>query len=346
MNSVAEPLRPSSLFARFTDWFTRERHMTRSFSMLRILYALAMLSILLPSFPDRSYLWGPASWWVEPEAKRRGFITHNVLITKSSEFWFDISYIALIALALLFLVGFYTRFVTPVLLIMLVSLQANNPYLLNGGDVLMRITLSFMLFASLSQHYSVDAWLRKRRQSRAVQPRRPLFPPHLAHALHNAALMLGMFQIMLVYVTSAIYKLMGSEWLDGTAFYYGLTLDAFAVLPMVNELIWQSSPVIYVSTWVALWVQLLFPVMLLWRPSRITAVIAMLFMHLGIALLLSLWAFSLVMIALDLLFVRDQSWQRLGNRFINLWSSIKVARRFQQFKVNDSNLNKVGRTEA
>src|SRR5699024_2407445 len=78
----------------------------------------------------------------------------------------------------------------------------------------------------------------------------------------------------------------------------------------INELLWQSNLVIYIGTFAALLVQTLFVVLILWRPTRIFALISLIFMHLGIGLLLGLWPFSLAMIALDMLFIRDTTWTR------------------------------------
>jgi hypothetical protein len=76
-------------------------------------------------------------------------------------------------------------------------------------------------------------------------------------------------------------------------------------------LAWQCDVGAYVATFVSTWVQLLFLMLLLWRSSRIAALVAILGMHRGIGLFLGLWPFSLAMIALDLLFVRDASWRRV-----------------------------------
>jgi len=290
------------------SWLTDAQHNLRSFSVLRILYALGLLSFLLPSIPERSLLWGPSSFWVDPEAKRRGYFTFDLLMTKSNEALFDLAYFGLILLVLLFLVGFQTRLVTVLMLIMLVSLHSNNAYVLNGGDTLYRITLAYLLLANLGAHYSVDAWMAKRWERKHGRPLRRVLPEHIGNAAHNAALVLCCFQIIVVYTTSGVWKLIGDEWLSGTALFYALRLDTFMTFPAFNELLWQSTLFIYVSTFVALWAQSLFPFAVLWRPTRILVLFLLMGMHTGIAVLLGLWPFSLAMIALDMLYVRDSTW--------------------------------------
>ena len=303
-------MRVNERFNRWLSWLTSASHNLRSFAVLRIIYGAGLLITLVPSIPERSLLWGPASFWVDPEARRRGFITFDTLFSKTNPVLFDIAFFAMILLVVIFTLGYRTRIVTPVLLLMVVALQSNNQYVLNGGDTLYRITLVFLVFANLSAHYSLDSWLAGRRRKRA-HGRKPLIPAHASNAAHNLALILCCFQIIVVYVVSGIWKLQGDEWMDGTALFYALRIDAFMVYPALNELLWQSSMMIYIATFVALWVQTLFPLALLWRPSRIFVLVSLVLMHSGIGVLLGLWPFSLVMIALDMLFIRDSTWVKV-----------------------------------
>ncbi|MBM3716654.1 MAG: hypothetical protein FJW64_13150 [Actinobacteria bacterium] len=310
----AQRLRPAAILGRFQTWMTSASHATIGFSLLRIIFGVAMLLVLLPSFADRHYLWGAGSWWVEPEARRRGWWEpFRAVFSKDDPVLFDIAFFALIGLVLLFIVGVKTRWVTPFLLLMWVGLSTNSTLLTNGGDTLMRIVLVFALFADLSRRLSVDAWLRRRRGDRPGRFGRltDRMPPWLSPLLHNTALVLCCYQILLVYLVSSILKLQGVEWLDGTALYYALALTEFQVLPALSEAAWQVTPLVQLGTWFALTAQLLFPLALLWKPSRYVAVAGLTLTHLGIGLLLGLWPFSLAMVALDLLLVRDASWLRL-----------------------------------
>lgn len=302
----------NSRFDRGLIWLTGSQHNLRSFSVLRILYGIGLLFFLVPSASERSFLWGEASFWVDPEAKRRGYDTFNVLFPKDAPLLFDVAFFGLIALVIVFIVGYRTRIVLPIMLVLLVSLQSNNGYVLNGGDTLIRITLVFMLFANLSAHYSLDA-LRRKRRERVGKVATQLVPAYVSNSAHNVGLILCCFQIIVVYVMSGIWKLTGSEWLEGTALFYSLRLDVFMTYPLLNELLWQSSLMIYIATFVALWAQTLFPLALLWRPTRILVLVSLMFMHFGIAVLMGLWPFSLAMIALDMLFVRDSTWESVFN---------------------------------
>lgn len=319
---LRERLSPAALWSGLQRWLTERKHSTIGFSILRVLFGIAMLIVLVPSYADRQYLWGAGSWWVEPEASRRGWPEAlRLLFPKDNALVFEVSFHVLLALVVLFVVGFQTRWVTPLTLVFWVGLSTNSTLLGNGGDTLMRIVLLFVVFADLSRHFSVDAWMRRRRGDRRprLASRMPSWiPPWLGTWAHNTVLILCVFQILLVYVVSSVLKFQGEEWLNGTAIYYALSIDQFHVLPALSELAWQSAPVVAIATWAALWVQMLFPVLILWKPTRYAAVLLITGMHLGIAVLLGLWPFSLAMIALDLLLVRDGSWRRLAGRVVRV----------------------------
>lgn len=300
-------MRNRLFMTNFFNWLTLQQHNLKSFSILRIIYGVALLALYVPSMSDRSLLWGEASFWVDPEASRRGYWTFDTVFNKDSAVLFDLAYFAFLAIIFVFILGWRTRIVAPIMLLFLVAMHSNNNYMLNGGDTLLRITLIFMLFSNLSEHYSLDS-LRRKRRSKSTQQ---IVPAHVSNAAHNTGLVLSCFQIIVVYTTSGVWKLLGEEWLDGTAVFYALRIDNFMLYPALNELIWQSTQFIQIATFISLWVQTLFVVLILWRPTRIFTLVSLIFMHLGIGLLLGLWTFSLVMIALDMLFIRDKTWSAI-----------------------------------
>lgn len=340
----------SSVGTRVVEWMTGAERATYSLSGLRILYGTAMLWFLLVSAPDRHYLWGIASTWVDPAVERRGYpeIFRGVF-PKHDAFAFDVSYSILIALVLLFLAGFATRIVTPVLLLFWVGLSTNSVFLTNGGDLVMRITLLFCVFANLSQHWSLDSWWRRRRGVASIYPKAITgrIPKWSVTLAHNTVVVLCAYQIMLIYVNSGIYKLLGDEWLEGSALYYALNLDVFRVFPALSDLAWQITPFVLVGSWISIWAQVLFPLLLLWRPSRYAALLVIMGMHFGIGLFLGLWPFSIAMIALDLVFIRDASWERAFAWVHATWRGLRsaIAARRAAPVAAHAELSSVGKSE-
>lgn len=309
--------------SRFLTWMTAAKRASYSSSVVRILFGISLLAYFGTSFQDRHYLWGVASGWVDPQAARQGWPTiFSLLFSKDNAAVFDVQYVIFLLLLVVFIVGWKTKFVTPLVGFFYLSLVSNTIVTSNGGDTLVRITLLFLIFADLSQHWSVDSFLRKTRK-RSLPARGPLVPEWFSIPLHNAAIILCAYQIMLVYVTSGIYKSMGADWMNGSALYYSMILDVFQVQPALTEFVWQNTLFVSIGTFLSIWVQLLFPLMVLWRPTRVLALIFLLGMHFGIGLFLGLWPFSIPMMALDLLFVRDSSWEAAIKWLTNLWSNIK-----------------------
>jgi hypothetical protein len=306
-------------------WMTEREHATYSFAALRITLGAVILLVLVTCFADRHYLWGVGSRFIDPEASRRGWLPLFMgLFSKTDATLFDLAYLLLVVLAALFTLGWRTRVVTPFLLVFWVGLSTNSTLLTNGGDTVLRLTLLFALFADLSRHLSLDA-VRRGRHRRAGGPgaahrsavrhvdavrtlvdRIPRLVPVL---LHNTALVLCGYQIMLVYVNSAILKLQGPEWRDGSATYYSLMIEGYRPWPWLSDLLAQASVGVVLASFVAVAFQGLFPLLVLWRPTRVVALVVITGMHVMIGILLGLWPFSLAMIALDFLFVRDATWR-------------------------------------
>jgi hypothetical protein len=125
------------------------------------------------------------------------------------------------------------------------------------------------------------------------------------------AAVLVMAQLCVIYVSSALWKLQGTMWESGEAIYYPLRLEQFALVPGLNDVVWQVTPAVYIGSWLSVYMQLLFPVALLFRWPRRVGWVIITGMHASIAIFLSLPWFSLVMILGDLIFIRDSTWRRV-----------------------------------
>ena len=67
--------------------------------------------------------------------------------------------------------------------------------------------------------------------------------------------------------------------------------------------------------------QMAFPFMLLRRGTRVIALAGILSFHVGIGVLMGLPWFSLSMIAIDAIFIRDETWKRMGTAITRTWQS-------------------------
>ncbi|MGW7362646.1 HTTM domain-containing protein [Streptomyces sp. NPDC054841] len=153
-------------------------------------------------------------------------------------------------------------------------------------------------------------WWAVDRHAPQSEPRRLL--DVLANLIHNAALVVIMAEVCLIYATAGWYKIQGSRWQDGSALYYPLKLDYFTPWPALSDILGASGLIVMVLTYGTVIVQVAFPFTLFNRKVKNVLLVAMMLEHAGIALLLGLPFFSLAMIAADSVFLPTSFLRRLG----------------------------------
>ncbi|MFM7311099.1 MAG: hypothetical protein ACKOZY_10860 [Flavobacteriales bacterium] len=129
--------------------------------------------------------------------------------------------------------------------------------------------------------------------------------------LSNVFVGLCYFQITWVYFSSAVFKWMGTQWVEGTAVYYALNIERFGG----HSIDWSQGWICMLSmmiTWMVLLFQTLFPALIWLRKWRMQMILIGLFLHIGVGVLLHLWDFALAMLVAYTLFVRDEDWKRLA----------------------------------
>ena len=303
---------------RLTRWFLTERRGTYGLAIMRIGFGAMTVVILAMYLPHFSYSFGAGARW--GEALYASSAVNDYLWPIPQLFPRDESdglrlakILLVMVVAIVYALGWRMRVTGPVFVVLWLGFAASNPVILNTGHYqTFRIFLLFLLLADTSRRWSLDARRRRRHgEDRALgwgAWRVPRWCPVLAN---NAALVLIGYQICIIYVSSALWKLQGTTWSTGVAAYYPLQLEELTLFPWLNHLAWQFTPGVYVATWLAVYGQLLFPLMLLNRWTRIAGLVLVTGMHGSIGILLALPWFSLMMILGDMIFIRDESWQRM-----------------------------------
>lgn len=316
--------------ARLSDsllhWLLDRRHATYGLAVMRIGFAgLTIVSILL-YLPDYSYTFGEGSRWGESLYRPSGVNTYvwpiSILFSRSDPDWFTLIKVALLlAVAVAYLLGWRMRIIAPLFVVLWLGYASTNPLVLNTGHYqTFRVMLLFLLLADTSRRWSLDA--RRRRVTRDEHPlsfRGHVLPRWVPVLSNNVAVILIGAQLCIVYITSALWKLQGSMWTEGIAAYYPLRLEQFILFPWLNEIAWHVTPAIFIASWLSVYMQLLFPLTLLNRWTRIFGLIAITGMHAGIGILMSLPFFSLVMIFSDMIFVRDVTWRKVQLWVVRRW---------------------------
>lgn len=297
-------------------WFATRKNATYGLSASRILVGTAALGILMTNFATRHAVWGPGSSWIDAYRTDTDIGMLANVFAGSSPLWFTLKYLLLMAVAVAVIVGWRTRASTALLALGMMALVERNPLVGNQGDNIARIGLLLMVLMSTAEHWSLDARRRRRAEPggglrRDLLVGRPVLPTWFTTPLHNAGLLALALQIFILYTASALFKAQGDLWQGGTALYYPLSLHEYAVFPWLNELLTSNPIMVTAATYFAVFIQLFFAVGLLHPITRRVAVIGIILMHVGIAVLMGLPWFSLSMIAFDAIFVSTLTWRRL-----------------------------------
>lgn len=318
MSATALALQARDLFL---GWLLDGRRAGHGLAIMRMAFGGMTMLILLMSAPNFSYTFGAASLWgtaLQSDSSIRSLPwPWPFPFDRTDPDWLLFLKVAvLFAVALAYTLGWRMRIVSPLFVYLWLGFSSLDPVVTNTGHYqTFRVMLLFMLFADLSQRWSLDA---RRRAKHGTPASRPLFdavswppPTWLPNLFNNAAVIMIGFQLCVIYVTSALWKLQGSTWITGVAAYYPLRLEELRLFPWLNDLVWGMTPVVLVASWASVYLQLLFPLMLLNRWTRMIGLIGVTGMHVGIGVLLGIPFFSLVMIAGDMVFIRESSWRWL-----------------------------------
>jgi uncharacterized membrane protein YphA (DoxX/SURF4 family) len=194
------------------------------------------------------------------------------------------------------LLGILPRLSAAVAWALSVSVFNLGYYLHNSGDNVRSIALFYLIFCPSAAAWSLPAWWRNR-------GRRP-GPVYV----HPWPLRLLFFQLVLIYFYNGVYKLSGEAWRSGEVLHSVLanlawTRMAYAQLPLPQEFL-------SVLTYVVLFWELLFPVLVLLPSLRTPALWLGVLFHLGTAVHLQLILFPFYMLCLYLPLV---PWERYAD---------------------------------
>ena len=144
--------------------------------------------------------------------------------------------------AFFLLIGHRTRLSVIVSWAMLLSLQNRNYFVLNSGDVLIRLLLFWGIFLPLGARYSLDAALQKEEEE-------------LPNSYFSIATVGLILQVMSVYVYAGWLKLPEPSWQAGLGTYYALNDEQFTTafgryMGTKYELLKAVTPIVlYFEVW-------------------------------------------------------------------------------------------------
>jgi hypothetical protein len=225
-----------------------------------------------------------------------------------------VAFWALQCATLSLLLGYRTRTSAIIAYLLLLNLWTRNWAWQEGTENVFTVFFFYMLFCRSGHAYSIDEWLRRRREGQSTTPYRsiPTWPRKLM-----------MLQLAMLYATSGVLK-HGETWVSGEAVYYAVNLDHFSRFYPQAPSAWLGPTPFKLLTWSARWIEVLFPlafigvfaraglqglpgprvrIMVSWVLGRRVWLTLAVALQLGIALVMNIGVFQWIMIACTMLYL-------------------------------------------
>ncbi|GAA3151776.1 HTTM domain-containing protein [Streptomyces rectiviolaceus] len=141
-------------------------------AVVRIGFAATWLLFLLRELPHRLELYGPDSPWNWDMAQR--LIAENdaftVLMWSDGRIWFEAVYALAVLSSALLMLGWRTRTMSVLFMIGVLSLQNRSIFMGDGGDNVIHLMATYLVFTRCGQVWSLDARRAARARVEPVEP--------------------------------------------------------------------------------------------------------------------------------------------------------------------------------
>jgi hypothetical protein len=201
-----------------------------------------------------------------------------------------IYFAAMAAVLALFTLGWQTRVMGVLVYLGMMSIHHRNISSDNGADVLLMILAFYLMLSPCGAAYSLDARRASRRRGTVAEP---LIIPWAQRLIQC--------HVALIYLNTALMKVSGSTWNNGTALHYVL---CNAEIRRFNvEWLTRYPTILNLMTFSALMVELALPFFLWVRAARPWMMLAGLGLHFAIAITINIPIFGELMTASYLAFL-------------------------------------------
>jgi len=305
MNPTPWSLRTS--WAAFTAGWQRFFHEpcdARVCAAIRIVFATLVLIHFATLYPDLDRFFTDAG--ILPlEAALKIAHPYSISIlayTPQTSAAIHICWWVAVAHAVALLIGLLPRLNALLLFAWIVSFQIRNDLINDGEDCLMRMLAFFLIFLPTGQSWSVNSLISRWLSGTPAGPDRYPAP--------GWAIRLLQIEMAAMFLSSALIKLGGPAWLGGTALYYVSRLDDHFGRFYVPAFVFDTPWIVALITWSVLLSELLVPVFIWFRETRLACLIIVVFFHLANEWTMNLFLFHWLMLCGWLAFVSpaDFSW--------------------------------------
>ncbi|WP_283404012.1 HTTM domain-containing protein [Halorubrum sp. DM2] len=228
----------------------------------------------------------------------------------SGSAWVQTGLIAVaVCAAVCLLVGYRTRASTGVSVVLLASLYARNPYVINGGNTILVAFLLVSLFLPLDARWSLGGSRHGDGRGREAADRGADAErgAGIDRRICSVGTAVALLTLVSIYAANAVSKYRSDAWMSGVAVPRIFQLGEFTV--GLGPLVSEHAAVLAAVNW--LWTALLSAsVLLVVATGRLRTGVALAFVsaHLGMAATMRLAVFPYVMVSVLLLFLPPRVW--------------------------------------
>lgn len=192
-----------------------------------------------------------------------------------------------ILLSLFFAVGLFTRIVSVILFLCLLTLNNHFPMILHAGDNYCRLVLLFMCFAPSGAVLSLDKYFAFEKTSQTTVE---AWPQRLIQV-----------QLTYVYLINWVYKVTSVQWTEGSAVYYATRLTQYFRFPLPPLVDTELGSMFL--TWLTLIIEFALFAFIWQKKSRYWVLLMGTIFHFGLDWCFNLGVFEWFFIASFILFI-------------------------------------------
>lgn len=198
--------------------------------------------------------------------------------------------------------GVFPRISAALVFVLLSGLQNTNNIIFDGEDTMFRIFAFYLIFAPTAKE------IRE-----AGVPGQPGAKP-----LPVWPLRLFQVQICFMFFVCGLEKMKGEVWADGTAMYYVFRLYDVTRLQL-PEFFTENLALLKLATWLVIVFEIAAPILIWFKETRRSTLIALVLFHIGTDLTMNLMMFHWLMITGWLSFANYDEIRAIGRFFRAAW---------------------------
>lgn len=273
-------------------WFRLQPAYT--LGLVRMAFGAVAIGWTVSLLPDLYQLFGPHG--IEPQQPADAF-QRGVFAIWTSDRALLIGWTVLLVSSVALTIGWHSQLAALGVFVLILSFEHRDPWVWNSGDVVVRIEALILAVSPCGAALSLDQARRDGNLWSAQQ--RPQWP-----------LRLMQLQLSLIYLASALSKINGGTWPQGTAVSYALRLQDLVLLSAPHWLT-NSALLMNAATWGTLAIELSLAILVWNRRLRPWVLAAGVVMHTMIMITIAVGFFTLAMFVLYLAFIPPETVQRL-----------------------------------